>query len=124
MTSILAFPCNSDGHSAFWLAMAPFDSSDWPDPSSDGDEPVWDSTGWSPVFIVEADRLQLVGFTRLQVAVACFVLVKPHPDSPATMVRAGEMRRRPLRQDDRLIWTWHLAGLADLSLVPDFQPIL
>jgi len=111
------------------LAMAPFDSSDWFDPSRGGDEPVWDSTGWSPVFIVEADclrpdRLQLVGFTRLQIAVACFVLVRPHPESPGTMVRAGEMRRRPLRQDDRLIWTWHLAGVADLSLVPDFQPIL
>ena len=110
-------------------AMAPFDSSDWSGPSRGDDEPVWDDTGWSPVFIVEADRLpadrlRLVGFTRLQVAVACFVLVRPHPDIPGTMVRAGEMRRRPLRQDDRLIWTWHLARLADLNLVPDFQPIL
>jgi hypothetical protein len=114
--------------------MAPFDSSDWFDPSpggpsSGGDEPAWDSTGWSPVFVVEADclradRLRLVGFTRLKVAVACFVLVRPHPESPGTIVRAGEMWRRPLRRDDRLIWTWHLAGLADLSLVPDFQPIL
>ena len=119
--------------------MAPFDSSDWFDPSpggpsSGGDEPAWDSTGWSPVFIVEADclradclradRLRLVGFTRLKVAVACFVLVRPHPESPGTIVRAGEMWRRPLRRDDRLIWTWHLAGLADLSLVPDFQPVL
>lgn len=106
------------------LAMAPFDSSGWFGPPPGDDEPVWDSTGWSPVFIVEADRLRLVGFTRLQAAVACFVLVRPHPESPGTMVRAGEMRRCPLRQDDRLIWTWHLAGLADLSLVPDFQPVL
>lgn len=104
--------------------MAPFDLARDVPPDPEDEEPVWDHSGWSAVFLDDPKEpgVRLVGHTRLRLPIDTFVLTKPDPSGDGFVFRSEMIRRRHL-EEGRLVWAWLLRDPADVGLIPKFRPL-
>lgn len=100
-------------------------------PDHDGDDdPIWDPSGWTPVFvgaIPGTPSARLIGHTRLQMpahVVRRFGLTsKPDDPSAPYFHMHGQMILHPYRQGGLSIWAWHLENEEDRPYIPKFRPL-
>jgi hypothetical protein len=102
---------------------------DQPPVPHDDDEPIWNPSGFTPVFVGAAPGqrgAQLIGHTKLAIPALFsrrFRLIPPCNDGSADASLHGGMVLHPYRLGHMLIWAWQLENECDRRHIPDFWPM-